>query len=134
VSSIRVHIRIHWTSNQVYVSNPNHIMVAYWSGDGDFSAILYIFCLQFLCSFYGPIKYSHILQQVSKISQFLFNPVLLKPNSHTHIEVLVLPLSYINSTTLYTKHLNIIYTRFVLSLYRYWPVLSMATCCYHLRL
>jgi hypothetical protein len=25
----------------VYVSNPNHIMVAYWSGDGDFSATLY---------------------------------------------------------------------------------------------
>jgi len=26
----------------VYVSNPNQIMVAYWSGDGDFSATLYI--------------------------------------------------------------------------------------------
>jgi len=41
VSSIKVHIRIHWTSNQVYGSNPNQIMVAYWSGDGDFSATLY---------------------------------------------------------------------------------------------
>jgi len=40
VSSIKVHIRIHWTSNQVYVSNPNQIMVAYWSWDGDFSATL----------------------------------------------------------------------------------------------
>jgi len=33
--------RSHWASNQVYVSNPNQIMVAYWSGDGDFSATLY---------------------------------------------------------------------------------------------
>ena len=50
VSSIKVHIRIHWTSNQVYVSNPNQIMVAYWSGDGDFSATLYMCCCVTRCS------------------------------------------------------------------------------------
>ena len=46
--------RIHWTSNQVYVSNPNQIMVAYWSGDGDFSATLYmsyaLFWVQWVCN------------------------------------------------------------------------------------
>jgi len=42
VSSIKVHIRIHWTCNQgVYVSDSNQIMVAYYSVYGDFSPTLY---------------------------------------------------------------------------------------------
>ena len=41
VSSIKVHIRIHWTCNQG-VRDSNQIMVAYWSVYGDFSPILYI--------------------------------------------------------------------------------------------
>jgi len=41
VSSIKVHIWIHWTCNQG-VRDSNQIMVAYWSMYGDFSLILYI--------------------------------------------------------------------------------------------
>ena len=44
VSSIKVHIRIHWTYNQG-VRDSNQIMVAYWSVYGDFSSSLYMFRL-----------------------------------------------------------------------------------------
>jgi len=37
-SSIKVHIRMHWTCNQGVLSDSNQIMVAYWSVYGDFSA------------------------------------------------------------------------------------------------
>ena len=41
VSSIKVHVRIHWTCNKAYVSDSNQIVVAYWSVYGDFSPTLY---------------------------------------------------------------------------------------------
>ena len=48
VSSIKVHVRIHWTCNKAYVSDSNQIMVAYWPVYGDFSPTQYSTDIQFL--------------------------------------------------------------------------------------
>ena len=48
VSSIKVHIWIHWTCNQG-VCDSNQMMVAYWSVYSDFSPTLYIFLLFHVC-------------------------------------------------------------------------------------